>query len=165
MVARRRQPYGVGPVEPVRGCDGLGNQRLYEQHGEERGMDKARIRTRLEQERERLQSVRRDLRGDPETTADATSLGELSTYGQHPGDIGTEVFEHEKNVSILEQIEAELSDVDAAMERLEAGEYGRCQACGKQIEPARLEQRPFARFCLEDQQRAEREAGLPGGVQ
>ncbi|HZD00430.1 MAG TPA: TraR/DksA C4-type zinc finger protein [Actinomycetes bacterium] len=127
-------------------------------------MDKARIRTRLEQERERLQAVQRDLQGDPETTTDAGSVGELSTYDQHPGDIGSEVFEHEKNVSILEQVEAELRDVDAAMQRLEAGEYGRCQACGRQIEPARLEQRPFARFCLEDQQRAEREARLPGGL-
>lgn len=128
-------------------------------------MDKAKIRARLEQERERLQRVQRDLRGDPETTADAAGVGELSTYDQHPADVGTEVFEHEKNMSILEQVEAELSDVDAAMERLEAGEYGRCQACGRPIEPERLEQRPFARFCLEDQQRVERDAGLPGGVQ
>jgi DnaK suppressor protein len=127
-------------------------------------MDKRRIRRRLEQERERLQKVQRDLRGDPETIADAASVSELSNYDQHPGDIGSEVFEHEKNVSILEQIEAELIEVDAAIQRLEAGEYGRCQACGRQVEPARLEERPFARFCLEDQRRAEREAGLPGAV-
>jgi RNA polymerase-binding transcription factor DksA len=128
-------------------------------------MDKRRIRSRLKQERERLERVRRDLRGDPETVADAASVGELSNYGQHPGDIGTEVFEHEKNVSILEQVEAELADVELALERLDAGEYGRCQACGRPIEPARLEERPFARFCLEDQRRVEREAGLPGAVQ
>jgi RNA polymerase-binding transcription factor DksA len=80
------------------------------------------------------------------------------------GDIGSEVFEHEKNVSILEQIEDQISEVDAALERLEAGTYGRCQACGEPIEPARLEERPYTRFCLEDQRRVEREAGLPGAV-
>jgi len=128
-------------------------------------MNKRRIRVRLEQERERLRKVERDLRGDPETGADASSVGELSTYGQHTGDLGTEVFEHEKNVSILEQIEDQLSEVEAALQRLESGQYGRCQACGKPIEPARLEERPFARFCLEDQQRVEREAGLSGRVQ
>ena len=127
-------------------------------------MDKRRIRARLQQERERLQRVERDLRRDPESSADASSGGELSNYGQHPGDIGTEVFEHEKNMSILEQVQAELVEVDDALERLEAGAYGRCQVCGEAIEPARLEERPFTRFCLEDQQRVEREAGLPGTV-
>jgi RNA polymerase-binding transcription factor DksA len=127
-------------------------------------MDKRKVRTRLRQERERLMAVQHDLRGDAETTTDVNSVGELSAYGQHPGDIGSEVFEHEKNVSILEQIDDQISEVDAALERLEAGSYGRCQACGEPIEPARLEERPYTRFCLEDQRRVEREAGLPGAV-
>jgi DnaK suppressor protein len=127
-------------------------------------MDERKIRARLEAERERLLGVRRDLRGDPETTADLASVGELSDYDQHPADVGTEVFEHEKNVSILERVEAQLREVEAAFERLEKGTYGICEACGRPIEPARLEERPFARFCLEDQQRVEREAGLPGST-
>jgi RNA polymerase-binding transcription factor DksA len=127
-------------------------------------MDERKIRARLEQERERLLSVRRDLRRDPETTADVASVGELSSYDQHPGDIGSEVFEHEKNASILEQVDAQLAEIDAAFARLEKGTYGRCEACGRPIEAARLEQRPFARFCLQDQQRVEREAGLPGAT-
>lgn len=125
-------------------------------------MDERKIRARLEAERERLQGMRRDLRRDPETTADLASVGELSDYDQHPGDIGSEVFEHEKNASILEQVEAQLVEVDDAFVRLDKGTYGACEACGKPIEAARLRERPFARFCLEDQQRVEREAGLPG---
>ena len=127
-------------------------------------MDERKIRARLEAERERLLGVRRDLRGDPETTADLASVGELADYDQHPADVGTEVFEHEKNVSILERVEAQLREVEVAFERLEKGTYGICEACGRPIEPARLEERPFARFCLEDQQRVEREAGLPGST-
>jgi DnaK suppressor protein len=127
-------------------------------------MDDDKIRARLEEERQRLLGVRADLLGDAETTADAASVGELADYDQHPGDVGTEVFEHEKNVSILEQVNAQLSDIDAAFERLEKGTYGTCEACGRPIEPARLEERPFARFCLEDQQRVERAAGLPGST-
>jgi DnaK suppressor protein len=127
-------------------------------------MDERKIRARLEAERERLQGVQRDLRRDPETTADLASVGELSDYDQHPGDVGSEVFEHEKNASILEQVEAQLAEVDAAFERLEKGTYGICEACGKPIEAARLRERPFARFCLQDQQRVEREAGLPGTI-
>jgi DnaK suppressor protein len=127
-------------------------------------MDDDKIRARLEEERQRLLGVRADLLGDAETTGDAASVGELADYDQHPGDVGTEVFEHEKNVSILEQVNAQLSDIDAAFDRVDKGTYGNCEACGRPIEPARLEERPFARFCLEDQQRVEREAGLPGST-
>jgi len=125
-------------------------------------MDERKIRARLEGERERLLSVQRGLRGDPETTADLASVAELSDYDQHPGDVASEVFEHEKNASILEQVEAQLGEVEAAFERLEKGTYGICEACGRPIEPERLEERPYARFCLQDQRRVEREAGLPG---
>jgi RNA polymerase-binding transcription factor DksA len=126
-------------------------------------MDDDKIRARLEEERQRLLGVRADLLGDAETTA-ADSVGELSDYDQHPADIGTEVFEQEKNASIMEQVDAQLGDIEAAFERLERGSYGICEACGKPIEPARLEERPYARFCLDDQQRAEREAELPGST-
>ena len=43
-----------------------------------------------------------------------------------------------------------LHAVDAALERLSAGNYGLCQACGKPIGAARLEAMPAARFCIVD---------------
>ena len=95
-----------------------------------------------------------------ETTADGA--GELSTVDQHPGDSGTETFELEKTVSLLEQVEDELQEVEAAFQRLEAGTYGTCQACGRPIGDERLEAMPAARFCIEDQAKAEREAGYAG---
>ena len=124
-------------------------------------MDKRTVVSRLERERERLLKMKSDLEGNLEGTAGAAA-GELGDYDQQPADIGTEAFEQEKNLSILESVDEQLKDVDAAFERLERGTYGTCEACGKPIEPARLEQRPFARFCLQDQQRIERGVGLPG---
>jgi RNA polymerase-binding transcription factor DksA len=85
-------------------------------------------------------------------------------YGQRRSRQSLAADGRDTHASILEQVEAQLTDVDAAFERLERGAYGICEACGGQIEPARLEERPFARFCLEDQQRVEREAGLPGST-
>ena len=124
-------------------------------------MDKATVRKRLEQERTRLQGIRDDLQREKE---DATfeASGELSSFDQHPGDSGTETFELEKNVSLLEQVEDELDEIEAAFGRLERGEYGRCQACGRPIGDERLEAMPATRFCVEDQAKAERESGLPG---
>lgn len=125
-------------------------------------MTKKQARTRLEEERARLQRILEGLRGDPGTISDAAGIAEVSSYDQHPADIGTEVFEHEKNQSLLEQLEYELAEIDQAFERLDAGPYGICEACGKKIPAARLEAMPAARFCVDDQAKVERELGLPG---
>jgi RNA polymerase-binding transcription factor DksA len=124
-------------------------------------MDKATARRRLEQERTRLQGIRDDLEREQEESSAATA-SELSSFDQHPGDTGTETFEKEKNVSVLEQVEDELREIDDAFQRLERGTYGTCLACGRPIGDERLEAMPATRFCVEDQAKAEREAGYPG---
>jgi RNA polymerase-binding transcription factor DksA len=124
-------------------------------------MDKSTASRRLEEERTRLQGIRDDLQRErAEATSDTGD--ELSSFDQHPGDVGTETFEMERNVSLLEQVENELEEIETAFGRLERGEYGRCQACGRPIGDERLEAMPAARFCIEDQAKAEREAGYPG---
>jgi DnaK suppressor protein len=124
-------------------------------------MDKATASKRLEEERTRLQGIRDNLqREQEEATSDAG--GELSSVDQHPGDSGTETFEMEKNVSLLEQVDDELLEVEGAVQRLERGTYGTCQVCGRAIGDERLEAMPATRFCVEDQAKAEREAGYPG---
>jgi DnaK suppressor protein len=124
-------------------------------------MDKAKARRRLEEERTRLQGIRDGLQREQEETTSDTG-GELSNVDQHPGDSGTETFEMEKNVSLLEQVDDELREIEAAAQRLERGTYGTCQACGRPIGTARLEAMPATRFCVEDQAKAERQAGYPG---
>jgi DnaK suppressor protein len=124
-------------------------------------MDKAKARRRLEEERARLQGIRDNLQREQDEGASDTS-SELSSFDQHPGDSGTETFELEKNVSLLEQVGDELLEVEAAFQRLERGTYGICQACGRPIGDERLEAQPATRFCVEDQAKAEREAGYPG---
>jgi DnaK suppressor protein len=64
-------------------------------------------------------------------------------------------------VSILEQVEAELADVELALRRLDDGTYGTCEACGHPIDDSRLAAKPEARLCLDDQALAEREVGRP----
>jgi DnaK suppressor protein len=124
-------------------------------------MDKATARRRLEEERTRLQGIRDGIQREQEESTAETS-GELSSFDQHPGDSGTETFELEKNVSLLEQVEQELLEVEAAFQRLERGTYGTCQACGRPIGDERLEALPGTRYCIEDQAKAERDAGFPG---
>ena len=124
-------------------------------------MNKATAAKRLEQERTRLQGIREGIQREQDD-AISEAGNELSSFDQHPGDSGTETFEMEKNVSLLEQVDDELLEVEGAVQRLERGTYGTCQVCGRPIGDERLEAMPATRFCVEDQAKAEREGGFPG---
>jgi DnaK suppressor protein len=124
-------------------------------------MNKATAAKRLEEERTRLQGIREGIQREQDD-AISEAGNELSSFDQHPGDSGTETFEMEKNVSLLEQVDDELLEVEAAVQRLERGTYGTCQVCGRPIGDERLEAMPATRFCVEDQAKAEREGGFPG---
>lgn len=122
-------------------------------------MDPAAAREQLGLERERLEGLRGQFLDEGLTArSEGESLEALTIVSQHPADVGTETFDRERDLSILEQVEAELGEVEQALVRLEEGSYGRCEACGGPIEDARLQARPEARLCLADQQSAEREA-------
>lgn len=58
----------------------------------------------------------------------------------------------------------ELDEIEAALGRLAAGEYGWCERCGEAIAPARLEALPTTRFCLGCAEETERAEGPRGGV-
>ena len=119
-------------------------------------MDSDDARDRLTEERERLQQIRHGFEAEHlHDESEDESTSELSHLAQHSADVGTETFEREKDFSILEQVEAELADVDRALRRLDDGTYGRCEACGNPIGDERLEAMPAARFCLTHQSQAE----------
>jgi DnaK suppressor protein len=54
-----------------------------------------------------------------------------------------------------------LKDIDDALRRLDEGAYGKCIDCGRPIERARLEAVPWARYCLADQEKHDREQRSP----
>ncbi len=117
-------------------------------------MNAEQARERIIGERERLAALVREREAEGlGTETEAGQLSELSSYDQHPADLGTETFEREKDFSLLEQLEAEIEELDRALSKLEEGSYGICEACGKEIPPERLEAMPGARFCVEDQAR------------
>jgi RNA polymerase-binding protein DksA len=114
------------------------------------------VRERLAAERDRLQGIKEGLdgvRGEDQSE----SVDELSSYDQHPADVATETFDREKDLSILDSVEGELADVEHALQRIDDGTYGTCEACGKPIGDDRLEAMPATRYCLDDQSKAENE--------
>jgi RNA polymerase-binding transcription factor DksA len=123
-------------------------------------MNPEQARQRLEAERVRLEQVRETFDDEHLTDeSESDSLGELTGgLDQHQADVGTETFEREKDLSILENVESELADIDHALRRIAEGTYGTCEACGRPISEDRLEAMPAARLCVDDQVAAERQA-------
>jgi len=83
--------------------------------------------------------------------------GELSSVPFHMADVGSENYEREFMLGILESEGAELRLIDDALRRIERGEYGMCQSedCDKSISLARLKALPHARYCIECQKKRE----------
>jgi len=97
-------------------------------------------RERLEAEQTRVEALVEELRAEL-GTSEAEAVPELSD----PADAASETFEREKDLSILEQLERELAELQAALERVDAGTYGVDEETGEPIDPARLEAFPTAR--------------------
>lgn len=102
-------------------------------------------RNRLQSDRDRVQGLIKDLRSEGLDAEEADNSGDLSHVPQHQGDQGSDVFEREKDIAILEQLERELAEIEAALQRLDAGTYGIDEVTGEPIAPERLEALPSAR--------------------
>ncbi len=121
------------------------------------GTDLDTARQRLEAERERLIRLRDGVSSETtDENGDTMEQQELSTMDQHPADVASEVFEREKDESILQGFDIELAEIEEALARIEDGSYGQCERCHKPIGEARLEAMPHARYCVDDQGRIER---------
>ena len=117
------------------------------------------VRELLEEGRERLRQLRDSLTEEvPDDEHERVAIVEITSADEHPADVGSEVFERSKDLSIIDDLDSRLADVDRALRRIDDGTYGSCEACGRPIGKERLVARPAARFCLEDQALAEREA-------
>jgi RNA polymerase-binding transcription factor DksA len=117
-----------------------------------RAVEDEAARHHLTDEQQRLERLRATLENEHlHDEPQEDSAAELSHVDQHPADAASDAFEREKEFSILEQVEAELADVDRALERLDNGRYGRCDACGEAIADERLATLPAARFCVQHQ--------------
>ena len=67
---------------------------------------------------------------------------------EHDVEGATIAFERSQVDSLIRQVEEHLAQIDEALERVAAGTYGVCVACGQPIPAGRLEARPSARTCV-----------------
>lgn len=82
--------------------------------------------------------------------------GDLSAYGQHMADAGTDTFDRDFALSMVASEQEALSEIDAAIKRIHDGTYGTCEITAKPISKERLLAVPFTRYSAEAQKEIER---------
>jgi DnaK suppressor protein len=82
--------------------------------------------------------------------------GDLSSMPIHMADIGSDNYEQEFTLSLMESDEVTLDSIEAAIEKIEDGMYGLCEDCAGPISKARLNAIPYAPLCIKCAQKHER---------
>lgn len=103
------------------------------------------LRAKLEHDRAQVLERMELLRADSQ---DAGETREGSPFGKREEE-ATETYEFEKRLVLESSLRTTLAAIDHALEKFEAGTYGRCEKCGRDIEQERLEARPQASLCME----------------
>ena len=94
-----------------------------------------------------LIKMRDDLRTKVENLKDSQAKDGLG-YTNHQADDATQAFDQAKDLAIRTSSQKQLLLVEDALARFEAGTYGICENCGREIDLARLEAIPYTPFCL-----------------
>ncbi len=110
-----------------------------------------------------LLELRAHLTGQLDTHTEETlkrsskdDTGDLSSYGQHMADSGTDTFDRDFALSLVSSEQEALSEVEAAIKRIKVGTYGICEVTGKPIARDRLLAVPFTRNSAEAQKEIEK---------
>ena len=109
-------------------------------------MEAAVARARLEQMLAELEESARVLQRGGDT-------GEPTSVDQHPADSGTNLADADREEASIEILHAQQERVRDALDRVDAGTYGRCVDCGSELPDERLEARPDAARCVNCQQK------------
>lgn len=105
--------------------------------------------------KERLLALRARLLGDVSGMADAAlhktrleSSGDLSSMPIHMAELGSDNFEQEMTLRLMESDKDTLDAIEQALERIEDNEFGKCTECGHVIPKTRLNVIPFTPLCV-----------------
>lgn len=114
----------------------------------------------LEIQRQALLALRARLRGDVAQTAGSALGGSIAATSASPdtADCASEITEQDLAVRLLGSATGTLEQIEAALQRMEDGSYGRCANCDVKIPAARLKAIPYASCCVACAARQERAA-------
>jgi DnaK suppressor protein len=82
--------------------------------------------------------------------------GDLSGYAIHLADSASDSYDRDLTLTLASREQNVLNDINAALEKIESGEYGCCEQCAHLIDEARLDAVPYARLCLQCKEHQEK---------
>ena len=110
----------------------------------------------IESFRRILDGLRSRLRGDLDQMTDEAlrrnlinGSGNLSNVPLHMADVGTENYDQEFTLGLIENEQGTLELVNEALARLEKGKFGLCVQCGEPISKPRLQAIPYTKHCIQ----------------
>ena len=112
-----------------------------------------------------LLAKRKEILGDVSTIEKETlqkPRSDLSNMPIHMADVGSDNYEQEFTLELLDSERKVITEIDDALKRIEEGTYGICEGTGKPIERERLEAIPWARYSVEYANQREKGAGRKG---
>jgi RNA polymerase-binding protein DksA len=118
-------------------------------------IDTDRFREALLEERRRVEAALENLHDETRGTL-YDDAGEETAFDNHLADTATETYDRELDYTLEENAVHVLSEIDAALQRIEHGTYGMCTNCGRRIPEERLEALPWATLCIDCQREQER---------
>ncbi len=119
-------------------------------------METERFRTALVDERKRIQDAIDYLHRETPGSLEDETEEMIGGNDNHLGDSATGTLDREIDYSLEANAGQVLTQIEAALGRIEDGTFGTCASCGKQIAEERLEARPWASLCIDCQRKRER---------
>jgi len=108
---------------------------------------RARLEDELRKVRSAIEYLHKENPGAPDEITGDLAMG---PGDNHLADIATETVDREIDYTLEENSGNVLREIEAALKRIDDGTYGICTACGKPVEPERLEYLPWATVCADD---------------
>jgi RNA polymerase-binding protein DksA len=118
-------------------------------------IDTEHFRDALLEERRRVEHALTTLREEHPGSLDDEVEEVAATADNHLADTASATLGREIDYTLGDNAEQVISEIDAALQRIEDGTYGICASCGRAIPRERLEANPWASLCIDCKRKAE----------
>ena len=105
--------------------------------------------------RERLVGKVDFMQGETLKKSRQDASGDLSNVPIHMADVGTDNYERDIMIELIQNGEEGVRNIDIALEKIEEGTFGVCELCAKKINKERLKAVPYAKLCIDCQREEE----------
>jgi RNA polymerase-binding protein DksA len=110
--------------------------------------------------KEEVMSKIREISEDTLMKSQKDISGDMSGYGLHIADVASDNYERDFSLGLVSDERKVLLEIEEALKRIEAKNYGICQMCEKAVAATRLKAIPHAKYCKKCQEKMEREEKL-----